>query len=84
MHGAAKGSPGREAADLLVLRELIGPALMRLKDMIESKDTPAPVLLAAIREVLDRTGYSEVPRLTIGQVEAEMKLLEAEGWGDTA
>jgi hypothetical protein len=40
--------------------------------------------LAAIREILDRVGCSESERSTVGQVEAELALLEAEGFGDTA
>ncbi len=59
VHGAAKGTPARAKADNLILTELIGPALWRLKGLIDDKTTSGPVLISAIREVLDRTGYRE-------------------------
>jgi hypothetical protein len=58
-HGAAQGTPGREVADRRNLTELVGPALIRLHDLVTDPQTPPPVLLAAIRETLDRTGYTE-------------------------
>jgi hypothetical protein len=81
-HGSAQGTPGREAADSLVLSELIGPALMRLKELVESKDTPPAVLLPAIKLILDMSGYDEVRPITIGMLEREISRLEAEGFLD--
>lgn len=57
MHGAAAGSPGREAADRIMLGELIGPALATLKDLLDDSTTPPAVRLHTAREVLTRTGY---------------------------
>jgi hypothetical protein len=78
MHGAAKGTPGRDAADDLMLRELIGPALWKLKEMLHSKDTPPAVMLSVVREILDRSGYSETARISRAQLENELQELEAE------
>lgn len=59
LHGAAKGTPAREAADRRNLTELVGPALVRLHGLVTDDVTPPAVRLAAIRETLDRTGYTE-------------------------
>lgn len=75
LHGAAKGTPARAAADQVLLTELIGPALTRLKGLVESRTTADGVLLAAIREILDRTGYSETLRPTLAQIEDEIDRL---------
>jgi hypothetical protein len=77
MHGAAKGTPGCDAADDLMLRELIGPARWKLKEMLHSKDTPAAVMLSVVREILDRSGYSETARISRAQLENELQELEA-------
>lgn len=78
LHGAGKGSPAREKADYLLLLELIGPALWRLKDLIDSKETTGPVLLGAIREVLDRTAYTEHHMMTFDQIRPHLERLIAE------
>ncbi len=79
-HGGA--APQVKAAGARrVLGALVGPALLQLRDIIEEEDTPPAVRLAAIRDVLDRTGYRPVQQLevlTIGVVEAEIARLEAE------
>jgi hypothetical protein len=75
MHGAGKGSPGREKADNVMLRQLVGPALWRLKGLIDSNETTGPVLLSAIREVLDRTGYREYYEMTWEDVEPHLERL---------
>jgi len=78
MHGAAKGTPGRDAADGLMIRELIGPALWKLEEMLHSKDTPPAVMLNVVREILDRSGYSETARISRAQLENELQEMEAE------
>jgi hypothetical protein len=78
LHGAGKGSPAREKADNLLLQELIGPALWRLKGLIDSRETTGPVLLGAIREVLDRTSYTEYHHMTFEQFEPHLERLIAE------
>jgi hypothetical protein len=75
LHGAAKGTPGREAADKLTLSALIAPSLLRLADIIEDETTPPAAAVAAIRTVLDRTGHTE-PRIFTDRELVEM--LEAE------
>jgi hypothetical protein len=61
-----------------MLRELIGPALWKLKEMLHSKDTPPAVMLSVVREIMDRSGYSETARISRAQLENELQELEAE------
>jgi hypothetical protein len=83
-HGAAKGTPGREAADRLVLTELVGPAMMTLKDLLEDPDTPPAVRATVARDILDRNGYKAPARVEwdeippVGVVEAWVDQLIAE------
>jgi hypothetical protein len=77
-HGAAKGTLGREKADSLVLSELVGPALWRLKGLIDSEDTPPAVLISAIREVLDRSGYREMYQMTDAEMDARVEKMIAD------
>ncbi len=81
VHGAAKGTPAREKADSTILQELIGPALWRLKGLIDSKETTGPVLMTAIREILDRTGYREFHDMTLEQAAPHLErwIKESEG-----
>jgi hypothetical protein len=61
---------------------IVGPALSRLKGLIDSKETPPTVLISAIREVLDRSGYREMYQITDAemdiQIEQSIADLEAE------
>jgi len=79
-HGG--GAPQvRAASARRVLEALVGPALIQLRDILEDTDTPAHVRLAAIRDILDRTGFKPVMQmevLTIGAIEAEISRLEAQ------
>jgi hypothetical protein len=79
-HGAAKGTPARAAADRVLLSELVGPALLRLQDLIQSPDTSDAVALGAIREILARTRYGEPISGAVldAAMEAEIARLEAE------
>ena len=64
-----------------ILEELVGPALIRMHDILTNKDTPPAVRLAAVKDILDRTGYKPaqtVEIITIGAIEAEILRLEAE------
>ena len=56
MHGGSSPQV-KEKAHRVVLEELVGPALMTLRDLIEDDSTPAAVRLGAVRDILDRTGY---------------------------
>ena len=61
--------------------ELVGPALVRMRDIITYEDVPPAVRLAAIKDILDRTGYKPaqtVEIITIGAIEAEIARLEVE------
>ena len=82
MHSAAQGTPARAKADNVILHKLIGPALWRLKGLIDDRDTPGGVLMAAIREVLDRTGYREYHEMTFDQIRPHMDRLIAEAEAD--
>ena len=64
-----------------ILEELGGPALVRMRDILTDTDTPPAVRLAAVKDILDRTGYKPaqtVEIITIGAIEAEILRLEAE------
>jgi hypothetical protein len=74
MHGA--NQQVRDAAHRIVLNDLVSPALARLLDLLEDRDTPPSVVLGAIREILTRTGYGEP--ISNSAVEAEIARLEAE------
>ena len=82
VHGAGKGSPAREKANNTILLELIGPALLRLKGLIYSGATPPAVVLAAIRETLDRTGYREYHEMSSQQLEPHIERLLEELQGE--
>ncbi len=43
-----------------MLEELIHPALLALKDIVEDAKQPASARVAAARDILDRTGYKPV------------------------
>ena len=71
-HGAAKGTPGRDAADRLILADLVGPALMKLRDLLNDDTVGASVQLRAAIAILDRSGNygSGGDRLTVAEAEA--------------
>ncbi len=71
-HGAAKGTPGRDAADKLILGDLVGPALLKLRDLLNDDTAGASVQLRAAIAILDRSGHysSGENRLTITEAEA--------------
>ncbi|MFB3098812.1 MAG: hypothetical protein ACE1ZX_02090 [Acidimicrobiia bacterium] len=56
MHGGSSPQV-REKAHRVVLEELVGPALMTLRGLIEDEATPPAVRLGAARDILNRTGY---------------------------
>ncbi len=62
MHGGSSPQV-KEKAHRLVLEELVGPALVRLKQLVEDDSTPAAVQLGAVRDILDRTGYKAPARV---------------------
>ena len=83
MHGGSSPQV-KEKAHRLVLEELVGPALVRLKQLVEDDSTPPAVQLGAARDILDRTGY-KAPAQTewdvippIGVIDGWVDQLEAE------
>ena len=80
IHGGA--APQTQAASARrVLEALVGPALVQLRRLIEDPKVSDAVKLAAIRDLLDRTGYKPTERvevITMDMIEAEIARLEAE------
>lgn len=82
MHGG-KAPQVERANARRVLDELVGPALVQLRRLVEDDSIPANVKLAAVRDVLDRAGFKptekvEVTHLTEDLLDAEIARLEAE------
>ncbi len=82
MHGGSAPQT-LAAAKLRLLEAFLPAALIELKDIIDSPDTPPAVKLAAIRDVLDRVGLKpvtelEVTHITQDTVDREIARLEAE------
>ncbi len=66
----------------IMLEELIHPALLALKDIVEDAKQPASARVAAARDILDRTGYKPVIQVqgmpSLAVVEAWIEEAEAE------
>ncbi len=79
-HGGSAPQVAEKAATVR-LTELVGPALMELKALLDDEDTPAAVRMTAIKDILDRNGYKPIQTvgfLTEAQIEAEIARREAE------
>ena len=64
------------------MEELVDPALVALRDIVNDRMIPEAVRLAAAKDILDRTGYkppTQVEVLTISVEEAKIARREAEG-----
>ena len=81
IHGGAAPQVQAVAARR-VLEALIGPALIQLRRIVEDPSVSDAVKLAAIRDILDRTGYRPPTELkgalTMAMVEAAIAEKEAE------
>ncbi len=81
MHGASAPQVAARSARVM-LEELIEPALLALKDIIEDVKQPASARVAAARDILDRTGYKPVIQVqgipSVAVVEAWIEEAEAE------
>lgn len=80
LHGG-KAPQVQTAAARRILEQLVGPALTQLARIVNNADTPHAVRLAAIRDILDRTGYKPATQLeviTLDVIEREIARLEAE------
>ena len=83
MHGGAAPQVIRKAQQRL--DDLVDPAITQLVAIIEHADTPPAVRLAAIRDVLDRTGHKAPTQIEIisrETLEAEYERLLAEADND--
>ncbi len=74
MHGGSAPQVKAKAARTL-LEELIEPALMALRDIVQDVKQPASARVAAARDILDRTGFKPVI-----QVQGVPTLAVLEGW----
>lgn len=64
-----------------ILESLVGPALVKMREILDDDETPPSVRLSTVKDILDRTGFKPVETLevvTIGWVEQQIALLEAE------
>lgn len=80
IHGG--GAPQVQAvAATKVLEALVGPALVELRGLLRNPKTPAPVRMAAVKDILDRNGYRPVQTvgfLTEAQIQNEIDRRKAE------
>ncbi len=63
-----------EASARNVLVGLVGPALVKMREILDNKSTPPAVRLAAVRDILDRTGYKPAEQIEITFEQAETRL----------
>ena len=82
VHGGSSPQ-AKQANARRMLAELVGPALTQLKTIVDNPKTPPAVKLAAVRDILDRTGHgavkhTEVTVLSGDIIDAEIARLEAE------
>lgn len=81
MHGASAPQAKAKSARVM-LEELIHPALLALKDIVQDAKQPASARVAAARDILDRTGYKPVIQVqgvpSLAAVEAWIEEAEAE------
>jgi len=71
----------KKAAARRVLEALVAPALIQLRKIVEDENTPTAVRLAAVRDILDRTGFASVKQVevfSLDMVDAEIQRLESE------
>ncbi len=78
MHGASAPQVKAKTARTL-LEELIEPALMALRDIVQDVKQPASARVAAARDILDRTGFKPVI-----QVQGVPTLAAVEAWIEEA
>ncbi len=79
-HGSATKKT-KAASARRVLEALVGPALVELRNLVADPTTPPAVKLAAVRDILDRTGFKpaqQIEMVTMGAVEAAIIELEKE------
>ena len=68
-----------------ILNDLVGPALVQLQKVLDDVSTPPAVRLAAVRDILDRTGLKppiQIEVIARETLEAEYERLLAEAAND--
>ena len=83
-HGSAT-KLAKAASARRIMELLVGPALVQLRTLLEAPDTPHAVRLAAIRDILDRTGNKpplQIEVIARETLEAEYERLLAEADND--
>ena len=71
----------RAKAHRVLLEELVGPALVVLRDIVLDRKAPPAVRLRAAQDILDRCGIAEPSRVevvTIDAIDREIRRLELE------
>ncbi len=80
-HGGQLPRVKAKAARTL-LEELVEPALLALRDIVQDMKQPASARVAAARDILDRTGYKPILEVrgmpTVAQFDEWIEELEAE------
>lgn len=76
-HGGSAPQVKKKAHEV-VLNDLIGPAILKLSDLMNDPDVPAAVQLRAAAEILDRSGYEEGYVVTGADIDRLIAELEAE------
>ncbi len=64
MHGG-DAPQVKAAADRVTLEELVGPALARLKDLVEDKHLIPQVQLGSVKLILELTGFKPATQLDL-------------------
>lgn len=59
-----------------ILESLVGPALAKMSEILNDESTPPAVRLAAVRDILDRTGFKPTERVEITYAQALDRLDE--------
>jgi len=59
-----------------ILESLVGPALTKMREILHDESTPPAVRLAAVRDILDRTGFKPIEQVEITVEQAESRLDE--------
>ena len=79
-HGGSAPQVKAKAARTL-LEELVEPALLALRDIVQDMKQPASARVAAARDILDRTGYKPILEVrgmpTVAQFDEWIEELEA-------
>lgn len=76
MHGGS--APQVRAKAEQRIAALVDPAIRKLSRLLDNPRTPPPVLLAAIKDILDRAGHTSVSRVEVTHHDGNATDLDAE------